>query len=32
MALLNKKKHIPFTDGTIDSEKKLTLLHVALRK
>ena len=31
-ALLNKKKHIPFTDGTIDSEKKLTLLHVALRK
>ena len=28
---LNKKKHIPFTDGTIDSEKKLTFLHKIVR-
>jgi len=28
---LNKKKHIPFTDGTIDSEKKLTFLHKIAR-
>ena len=31
-ALSNKKKHIPFTDGTIDSEKNLTFIHVLVRK
>jgi glycosyltransferase involved in cell wall biosynthesis len=29
---VKKKKHIPFTDGTIDSEKKLSFLHKFLRK
>lgn len=30
--LLRRKKHIPFTDGTIDSEKNLSFIHKIVRK